>query len=162
LHQALLQHSFDDALPYLVEGLAAALAPAVVQVWMADALPHAGGQGRIGGQELAPTLRLCAQAYTASQVGDERASNPASAPIPADSSSSRHALPAQGGDPLVEEVTASRRPIILYDADAQALAGERMRLLLATPPAGVAEGVSTSSSATSTHSLALGTLAGYP
>src|SRR5262249_9714013 len=151
---------FDEAVPLVAEGLVVALAPAVVQIWIADASPLAGGQGRIGGQELAPTLRLRALARTASRSSDERASRAESANT-LTGSMRREGRPSLAPDPLVEEVAAARRQVVLYDADARALGGEWSRLL-PTPPTSVAEARSTLSVATDERPLTLGTLAGYP
>ncbi len=62
---ALFNAALDDAAHAVAEGLASTLAPAVVQIWIADAAPWSAGHDRVGGLELEPSLRLRAIARAA-------------------------------------------------------------------------------------------------
>jgi signal transduction histidine kinase len=57
IRRTLLDLPLDEALPLVMEMLAAALAPACVRVLLAEEAPVIGEPGRPGGQELLPLLR---------------------------------------------------------------------------------------------------------
>lgn len=147
LRQALLNRPLDEALTIVTEGLASALAPAAVQVWLADAAPLAGEQGRTGGQELVPIFRLRAMAR-ADVVGgpplpetpDFAASNPAGV------------RPHASLDPFLQDVVNARGPVVLHERDTQPIGDEWQTLLQPTFEQAAAGGEHT----------VLGTLAGYP
>ena len=149
LRQSLLNKPLDTSLRELAEGVATAVAPAVVQVWIADPAPWANEQARIGGQELIPMLRPRAmgravtRAYADSGADAEAADPTAACELPR--------LPMRP-DPLVEEVVATRRPVLLFAADDHPLAVE-WRLLVPAAPS------HTSEAADETR---IGTLAAYP
>lgn len=128
MRSAVLNRSLDDALRIAGAHLAASLAPCVLQVWIAEPAVWSGPNEHIGGLELFPTLRLrahlTASTPSAAPNGPNilNASNVSNAPdaLPAGVTISRE--PA-ATDPLIEEVAATRKPIImLTDAD-RALAG---------------------------------------
>jgi len=117
MRSAVLNRSLDDALRIAGAHLAASLAPCVLQVWIAEPAVWSGPNEHIGGLELFPTLRqrvrLTAEPTSAPAVGSD-------GPVLQD------ALPAgvtlsrepAATDPLIEEVAATRRPLVLIsDAD---------------------------------------------
>lgn len=152
LRQALLNKSLDTSLRELAEGVATALAPAVVQVWIADPAPWANEQARIGGQELIPVLRPRAMGRAITRAYAEPGSAPDAAEEPAACALPR--LPMRP-DPLIEEVVATRRPVLLFAADDHPLAAE-WRLLVPAAPA--PDGPRADGEA----EAGIGTLAAYP
>jgi signal transduction histidine kinase len=131
IRQALLNSTLDDGLRAAAEALASALAPAVVQVWIADPAPWTSEQQRAGGLELAPALRPRAAARAMIPSAIEAETTPlietlASGPLP------RLLVRA---DPLVDEVATLRRPVVLFAADEHPLATEWTWRMPATPPA---------------------------
>jgi signal transduction histidine kinase len=122
MRAALLNRSLDDALRIAGAHLAASLAPSVLQVWIAEPAVWSGPNEQIGGLELFPTLRLrvCAtgEAPSAPRLGSD---GPAAATdqLPPGVTISRE--PA-ATDPLIEDVAAARRPIVLYNDDDRPLA----------------------------------------
>ncbi|HEX6121990.1 MAG TPA: GAF domain-containing protein, partial [Ktedonobacterales bacterium] len=139
----------------------AALAPALARVWIADPVPWAGEPPRIGGQQLAPALRLRAEAqravrpsYLEAVEGAEELPTHPLAPIgaaPTPEATSSQASWSTTPDPLLAEVVAVRRPAVLYQPGEHPLA-ERWQAAISgeAPEAGTPPAV------------ALGTLAAYP
>jgi signal transduction histidine kinase len=148
LRQAILEGPLDIALRSVAEGLVLVLSPAVARIWIADVAPMTAwsdADSRIGGLELLPALTLRAQARSAgrheppdvqqSTKGDERRAG-GSDPVPADrdgdgaSSDPRSDAPypldpspePPMPDPLIADVAAARRPVVLLDADEHPLA----------------------------------------
>jgi signal transduction histidine kinase len=146
LRRALLNRPFDEAIEVVLAHIAAALAPAVAQVWLPDASPLAGETGNAGGQELASSLSLRACAIVATPV------------TPSAESEARSHLAGlvtrtpTTADPFVDEVAAARRPLVLNDADTE-LPGKATLGLLA---------VRVRELGISKKPEALATLAGYP
>ena len=149
LRQSLLNKALDTSLRELAEGVALAVAPAVVQVWISDPAPWANEQARIGGQELIPMLRPRAMGRAVARGYADHGS-PAEEPESAESCELPR-LPMRP-DPLVEEVVATRRPVLLFGADDHPLAAE-WRLLIPASSA-VAED--------DPGEPRIGTLAAYP
>jgi GAF domain-containing protein len=160
MRQRLLNAPLEEGLRAVAEGLAAALAPALARVWIADPVPWASEHLRVGGQRLAPALRLRAEAqravrpsYLEAIEGAENlpthplAPLNSSAPTP-DATPTNQASWSATPDPLVAEVVAARRPTVLHQPGEHPLA-ERWQTLL---PTGAAE----------PPTSALGTLAAYP
>ncbi len=158
IRQALFSRPLEEALRTVAEELAGALAPAVVQFWIAEPAASDDERGKIGGMELTPTLRLRATARAA--VGDMievglEALDPATSAQSADSS-------LAGGmprwpthrDALLDEVMSHRQPVNIVDAHDHPLAQAWLPLLPATvcPLPGVAETVPST----------LGVLVAYP
>ncbi len=112
LRHALLNRPLDEALTSLTTQVAAALAPAVAQVWLPEASPLAGDTATAGGQELAPTLTLRASAAIVSpdMVRDA---------LDSDDGGMATSLPrfTNGSASFVEEAAAARRPLVLYGTD---------------------------------------------
>ncbi len=115
MRAALLNRSLDDALRIAGAHLAASLAPAILQVWIAEPAVWSGPNEHIGGLELFPTLRLRAS-MTAATVrvasaaeNAENAANPDETPAGVTISREPAAT-----DPLIEEVATTRRPIVLF------------------------------------------------
>ena len=157
----LFNAALDIAIQSVAEELASTLAPAVIQVWIADAAPWSAGQDRIGGSELEPSLRLRAATRAAvrgvTESGVAALHVESSAPgdlLPADTSISG-AMPRWPGhhDPLLAAVAASRQPIIHTSAQNHEHAAAWLPLMpsayCSIPGAPLA-------------SATLGTLAGYP
>lgn len=154
LRQALLNRPFDEAAPLVAEGLAAALAPAAVQIWIADPVPGGDDEAaRPGGQELLPTLRPRATARALTRTAPDprlpRLTSPTAIPAapvtvsaPALSSSTHQAygspalpsIPVRPG-PLLADVVAARKPLVLFDAASHPLAAGWPELLAAEPGA---------------------------
>ena len=109
LRQLLLNHTLDEVANRIVDALAAALAPAVVQLWISDPTPWGGGPEKTGGQEVAPLMRARAQ-----------------------SGSDSRPLPARP-DALISEVANTRRALVLIDPDLHPLAAGWLELLPAEP-----------------------------
>ncbi|MGH2486253.1 MAG: GAF domain-containing protein, partial [Ktedonobacterales bacterium] len=153
LRQALLNKPLDTSLRELAEGVATALAPAVVQVWIADPAPWANEQARIGGQELIPMLRPRAMGRAVTRAyAEPGSSTPETTDSPASCALPR--LPMRS-DPLIEEVVATRRPVLLFAADTHPLAAEwRLLVPVATPSDEPREGMDAEPG--------IGTLAAYP
>jgi signal transduction histidine kinase len=116
----LFNAALDVAVLAVAEELASTLAPAVVQVWTADAAPWSAGQDRVGGVELEPSLRLRAVARAAVRGVTESGlaalqaeSNAPDDSSPADTGISG-AMPRWPGhhDPLLDAVATSRQPVI--------------------------------------------------
>jgi signal transduction histidine kinase/PAS domain-containing protein len=126
MRSALLNRALDDALRSAGAHLAASLAPSVLQVWIAEPAVWSGPNEHIGGLELFPTLRLraCLVAVTPSAppvgpAGAERAAVPDDLPTGVTISREPAAT-----DPLIEEVAATRRPVILFTDDERSIAHE--------------------------------------
>ena len=143
MRRALLNRTLDEAAHLLTTELASALAPAVTQLWIADPTPWSSEQERVGGQEVAPTLRARAQARVAAYLANDQpitsgplSSSPAHEALPAGAAAngSHPRLPAQT-NALIEEVIATRRPILLFEADLHPLAGDWLELMPAQPRA---------------------------
>ncbi|HEV2456949.1 MAG TPA: GAF domain-containing protein [Ktedonobacterales bacterium] len=149
MRHTLLNRPLDEAANALAEGLAAALAPAAVQVWIAEPAPWTSEQGRVGGLELLPLLRLRAAARV---LGADDAPAAAAEGI-ADAGQSHVSTRP---DPLIEEVLATRRPAVLFDADALPTAAEWVAAL--HDDTAVASGAVLTEDSSGT----LGTLAAYP
>ncbi len=111
LRQSLLDQPFDQAVSMAAEGIAGTLCPARAEVWIAEPAAWNSSIARAGGKELSPTLRL--RAWSEAPVV-----HATSAARPPDAAT----MPRPG--PLVNEVIANRRPIVLHDAGAQPLAAE--------------------------------------
>src|SRR5690348_13427527 len=62
---ALFNAALDEAIHAVVDEFASTLAPAVVQLWIAEAAPWSPGHERVGSLELEPSLRLRAAARAA-------------------------------------------------------------------------------------------------
>ncbi|WIG59638.1 MAG: hypothetical protein OJF49_002385 [Ktedonobacterales bacterium] len=144
LRLALLNGALDEAARTLTATLAATLAPATAQLWIADLAPWASARGRIGGEELAPALRLRADATSLRAHGAIGAEG--SGALEAGSEWLPRSAPSAGQ--LVREVAAARRPIVYSDAADPALTGEWVERLAAPLPLA--------------SPTALGTLAAYP
>ena len=157
LRRALLNAPLDDALRQIGDTITQALAPAALQFWIADPAPLIGG-ARPGGQQLLPTVHLRASATALTRMSDAASgalandlfvatpTAPLATPVPPlPDTNGLHATP----DPLIDEALATRRPVILNDADEHPLAGA-WTLRLPAP------------TALFTPSPALGTLAAYP
>jgi signal transduction histidine kinase len=127
IRRALLDRGLDEGLRATAQTLAAALAPAAVEVWLADQTQWIGEAGRAGGQELFPLLRLHAVACPGTPA--------ATAVLPA----------ARPPDALIEDVAATRRAVVLLEAEAAAHPLARAWLAVARP-----------------DGLSLGTCAAYP
>lgn len=124
---ALFNAALDDAIRAVAAELASTLAPAVVQIWIADAAPWssaAGSHERVGGLELEPTLRLRATARAAvhglveNGAAALQAESSAPGDVSAPESSVGGAMPRWPGysDPLLDAVAASRQSIVHFDA----------------------------------------------
>ena len=138
LRQALLNRALDEALRFVAEEVVGALGPAASQIWLAEPAPWTSETGRIGGQELFPSLRLHAVARTQPASGDQHDANPLL---------SQTRWPVHT-DPLIEAVTSARDAVILHDPAENPLADGWRSLLPST-----AEGEA---------APALGTLVAYP
>ncbi len=117
MRSALLNRSLDDALRIAGSHLAASLAPCVLQVWIAEPAVWSGPNEHIGGLELFPTLRLRAHLTALAGATRSGGSDGPVAPeaLPDGVTISRE--PA-ATDPLIEEVAATRRPLVMFsDAD---------------------------------------------
>ncbi|HEU5347393.1 MAG TPA: ATP-binding protein, partial [Ktedonobacterales bacterium] len=158
---ALFNAALDDALRAVTEELASTLAPAVVQVWIADAALWSSGHDRVGGLELEPSLRLRATARAAVRgvmetgVAALQAESNAPGEIPAPETSISGSMPRWPGhhDPLLEAVAASRQPVVHYNAHEHEHAAAWLPLMPTTycPIPG-----------TELPGTPLGTLAAYP
>ncbi|HEX9038798.1 MAG TPA: GAF domain-containing protein [Ktedonobacterales bacterium] len=123
MRQALLNRALDDALRVAGAQLGASLAPSLIQFWIADPGVWGGETDRVGGLELFPTLRARVT-ISAALTG---ARNPA---LTGDRAARAGELPAGvtiarevvATDPLIEEVAANRKAVILSDASAHPLA----------------------------------------
>jgi signal transduction histidine kinase len=126
---ALFNVGLDDAIHAVVEELASTLAPAVVQIWIAEAAPWLPGHERVGGLELEPSLRLRVTARAAVRGVTEsgiaalvaESNMPGELPGPdisVGNSSTMNGMPRWPGhpDPLLDAVAASRLPIVHYHA----------------------------------------------
>jgi signal transduction histidine kinase len=107
LRQALLDRPFSEAARIVAEGIAATFSPARAEIWIAEPAALHKPAARTGGQELAPTLRCWA---TATVSPDEE-----TAATHGDREAAAHFVATQPG-PLVAEVIATRRPVILHSA----------------------------------------------
>jgi signal transduction histidine kinase len=131
LRQALLNKPLDVALRLVAEGVAGTLAPAAVQFWIADPASWASEQIRAGGLELIPSLRPRAMGRAATRAYREPA---AEAPPDGDVLCPLPRLPLRP-DPLIEEVLATRRPVVVLDPGEHPLASEWVHLVPATADA---------------------------
>jgi signal transduction histidine kinase/PAS domain-containing protein len=178
LRQALLNRPFDEAAPLVAEGLAAALAPAAVQIWIADPVPGGDDEAtRPGGQELLPTLRPRATARALTRTApDPRLLSPTAIPAgpvtmsaPALSSSTHQAygspalpsIPARPG-PLLADVAAARKPLVLFDAAGHPLAAGWPELLAIPSSATTDPSNPSAPSDLDPAASPLGTLAAFP
>jgi signal transduction histidine kinase len=122
---ALFNAALDDALHAVAEELSSTLAPALVQVWIADATPWLGGNERAGAMEVSPSLRLRAAARAAvrgvaeSGLAALQAESNMPGDLPSETSISgiMPRWPAYR-DSLLDAVAASRQPIIHFNAQA--------------------------------------------
>jgi signal transduction histidine kinase/PAS domain-containing protein len=129
MRRALRDEPLEHGLSIAGQALTDALAPAVTHIWLADQAPWIG-DGRPGGQELFPLLRLRSTARSGATADRVPFGPPASLSEPA--SGARlpalvGASPAPSADGLVEEVAASRRAFIAHDPAAAPLAHAWMR-----------------------------------
>ena len=121
---ALFNASLDESIHAVAEELASTLAPAVVQIWIAEAAPWTPGHERIGGLELERSLRLRAasrsavRGMTESGAAALRAESSAPGEVPAPDTSVSGGMPRWPGhhDPLLDAVAASRQPIVHFNA----------------------------------------------
>jgi signal transduction histidine kinase/PAS domain-containing protein len=186
LRQAILNGPLDAALQTMAEGLVRTLAPAVARVWIANVAPIAAWSeagSRVGGVELLPALGLRAAAHSTSQAiqpraGDTELGNASSAalcrpasPDPTDDGGSPDLAPnpyadAYGDlpadpvpDPLIADVAAARRPVVLFDA-----VGHPLARAWTQPANDSGAGTGTDGGAEAAHAplATLGTLAAYP
>ncbi|HEX6540430.1 MAG TPA: GAF domain-containing protein [Ktedonobacterales bacterium] len=119
----LFNAALDDAIHAVAEELASTLAPAIVQVWIADAAAWSSGHERVGGLELEPSLRLRAASRSAVRGTTEsglaaiRMETNTSGERPPETSVSG-VMPRWPGhpDPLLDAVAASRHPVVYYNA----------------------------------------------
>jgi signal transduction histidine kinase len=150
LRQALLNRPFEEGLTALCDGLVAALAPAVSQIWIAEPAPWMSESARVGGRQLVPALRLRARARATTRPAPEAADLTAPASV---SPLQREEMVPGGSarsttvDPLVQEVAATRRPVLLHVPGEHPLAATWKAQLSADEQ---------------TSSPALGTAAGFP
>jgi signal transduction histidine kinase/PAS domain-containing protein len=110
IRRALLEGTLESAGQGLAETLALTLAPAIVKLWIVQPTPWTGNASRIGGVELPPSLRLRAQAG-----------------FPAGLRQTAESEPGHTGfhvDPLIEEIVATRQPVILHQPGEHPLARE--------------------------------------
>ncbi|HEY7094576.1 MAG TPA: GAF domain-containing protein, partial [Ktedonobacterales bacterium] len=110
IRKALLEGTLESAGQGLTETLALTLAPAIVKLWIVQPTPWTGNASRVGGVELSPSLRLRAQAG-----------------FPAELRQAAEGDPGHSGfhlDPLVEEIVATRQPVILHQPKEHPLARE--------------------------------------
>lgn len=114
MRNALLNRPFDEAVGIVAEGFATALAPAAIQIWIADPAAWSAEQDRAGGHELSPLLRM--RATAAMPAGGSTAAAEPTAETPAP--------PTLSPDALIAEVATHRRPLLLFDAAAHPLAGD--------------------------------------
>src|SRR5262249_22678429 len=108
LRHALLNRPLDEALQIVAEGVALALGRAVARIWIADLAPWTAGTSRAGGIELLPALRPRAQAMGTGHGAAQRIAPPSGAVATTDERSL--------ADPLLEEVMATRRSVVVFDA----------------------------------------------
>lgn len=121
---ALFNASLDESVHAVAEELASTLAPAIVQIWIAEAAPWTPGHERIGGLELERSLRLRAASRSAvrgiTENGMAALQPESNAPseLPAPDTSISGVMPRWPGhhDPLLEAVAASRQPIVHFNA----------------------------------------------
>lgn len=121
---ALFNASIDEAIHPVTEELASTLAPAVIQVWIADAAPWSASQERVGGLELEPSLRLRATTRAAVRGVSESGMSAlqAESTVPGERITpemSVSGMPRWPGhpDPLLDAVAASRQPIVHFNAN---------------------------------------------
>ncbi len=131
LRRTVLDSSLDTALRIVAEGLAGALGPAAVEIWIADPAPWTSEQSRAGGIELFPSLRPRAMGRALTRSNTEQGSagdkwdDETICPLPR--------LPMRD-DPLIAEVATSRRAIVLFAPDEHPLAAEWQHLVPAPAP----------------------------
>lgn len=158
IRQALFSRPLEDALRVVAEELARALAPAVVQCWIAEPASADDDRGKIGGIEPRPILRLRATARAAVrdqvEVGFGALGSATSVQSPDASSAGGIPRWPPHRDPLLDEVVASRQAVSLTDAQEHPLARAWLPLLPSTfcPMPGGAEAGPPS----------VGTLVAYP
>jgi PAS domain S-box-containing protein len=108
IRKALLDGTLESAGQGLAETLALTLAPAMVKLWIVQPTPWTGNASRVGGVELSPALRLRAQAGFPGEL--------------------RQAVDSEPGhtgfqlDPLIEEIVATRQPVLLHQPGEHPLA----------------------------------------
>ena len=112
IRKALLEGTLESAGQGLAETLALTLAPAIVKLWIVQPQPWTGNASRVGGVELSPSLRLRAQAGFPAELRQA-----------AESEQGHHGFHL---DPLVEEIVATRQPVILHQPGEHPLAREWM------------------------------------
>ena len=159
----LFNESLDVAIQAVAEELASTLAPAVIQVWIAEAAPWSAVQDRdrVGGSELEPSLRLRAATRAALRGVTEngaaalQAESSAPGDLPPADTGISGAMPRWPGhhDPLLDAVAASRQPIIHTSAQNHEHAATWLPLM----PSAYCSMPGVQLAPTS-----LGTLAGYP
>jgi signal transduction histidine kinase len=137
IRRALCSRPLEDALRVVAQELVGALAPAVVQFWIAEPASSADEPSKIGGMELTPTLRLRATARAAVrdviEVGLEAlgsATNVQSTGVSA-TGGMLPRWPAHG-DALLDEIMARRQAVTVADAHEHPLAQAWLPLLPAT------------------------------
>ncbi len=116
IRRALLDHALDDGLHLAAHLLANAFAPAHVEMWLADQTPSSGELGRAGGLELVPALRLRAAAGSGHSPAAAAQDMPEGGFAPSAPLAPRHP------DPIVEDIAAIRRPIVLAEVANDTLA----------------------------------------
>ena len=110
IRKALLDGTLESAGQGLAETLALTLAPAIVKLWIVQPTPWTGNASRVGGVELPPSLRLRAQAGVPGELRQA-----------AESELGRTGFQL---DPLVEEIVATRQPVVLHQPGEHPLARE--------------------------------------
>jgi signal transduction histidine kinase/PAS domain-containing protein len=137
MRSALLNRSLDDALRIAGGRLAASLAPSVLQVWIAEPAVWSGPHEQIGGLELFPTLRLRVRVSAAPSAAllatDGAPETPGPDDVPAGVTVSRE--PA-ATDPLIEEIAATRRPLVLFTDEERTIAADWFNRLPAMEASG--------------------------
>jgi signal transduction histidine kinase len=115
IRRALLDHALDDGLQAAAQLLANACAPAHVEVWLADQTPSTGELSRAGGLELVPTLRLRAAAGSGHSLSTAQSASESGI-------ASSAQLASRHPDPIVEDIAAIRRPLVLAEVAHNTLA----------------------------------------
>ncbi len=159
LRQVLLNHTLDETAGLLTDALAGALAPAVVQLWLANPTPWSSEHDKVGGQELAPVLRARAESRStqrsAVELGGGTGALPLPEPLGPASAESREAhRPPAKESVWITEVATSRRPLIRFEEDLTTLAGDWPELAPIRPQEAAFEPEGSPS--------VLGTVASYP
>jgi signal transduction histidine kinase len=117
IRRVLLDRALDEGLRIASHALAGALAPALVQVWLADQAPWIGELAHPGGQELFPALRVRAMAGPDADPAGGMRTQQTLWPL---GIAGLH--PQRQPDALVEDVAVTRRPLVLLEAGEHPLA----------------------------------------